>query len=194
MSKLIYVSPNHPYLTPQIARQAGISKYQFYQYLKKNNFEQINRGLYVPKDEWVDELYVLHKRYPQAVFSHDEAFYYHGLSDREAILHTLTIYSGYNARRLKAGGRCKVYTVKKDLLEIGKTTVMNDSGHELPMYNLERTICDLFRSRSSIEIQDFTTIIKAYFAHPDKDLNRLIEYAGLFRIDQVICRYLEVLL
>ena len=96
--------------------------------------------------------------------------------------------------RLKAGGRCKVYTVKKDLLETGKTTVMNDSGHELPMYNLERTICDLFRSRSSIEIQDFAAIIKSYISRPDKDLNRLMEYAGLFRVDQVIRRYLEVLL
>ena len=36
------------------------------------------------------------------VFSHDEAFYYYGLTDREPLVHTLTIYSGYNVHRLKA--------------------------------------------------------------------------------------------
>ena len=49
-----------------------------------------------------------------------EAFYYHGLTDREPFVHTLTIYSGYNAYRLIADGSCKVYTVKHELLDIGK--------------------------------------------------------------------------
>ena len=42
------------------------------------------------------------------VFSHDEAFYYYGLTDREPLVHTLTIYSGYNVHRLKEDGY-KVY-------------------------------------------------------------------------------------
>ena len=46
-----------------------------------------------------------------------EAFYYYGLTDREPLVHTLTIYSGYNAHRLKEDGY-KVYTVKKELLDV----------------------------------------------------------------------------
>ena len=32
--------------------------------------------------------YVLHQRCPKAVFSHDEAFYYHDLTDSEPMIHT----------------------------------------------------------------------------------------------------------
>ena len=137
---------------------------------------------------------MLHKRCPNAVFSHDEAFYYYGLTDREPLVHTLTIYSGYNTHRLIADGSCKVYTVKRELLNIGKTVVEDNDGNMIPMYDLERTICDLIRSRNRIEIQDFNSALKAYVARNDKDLNRLMEYAKLFRVDNVIRRYMEVLL
>ena len=156
--------------------------------------ESVSRGVYSTGSDWVDELYVLHKRCPNAVFSHDEAFYYHGLTDREPFVHTLTIYSGYNAHRLTADGSCKVYTVKRELLDVGKIIVKDNDGNMIPMYDLERTICDLMRSRSSIEAQDFNSILKTYVSRRDKDLNRLMEYAKLFRVDNVIRKYMGVLL
>ena len=59
----------------------------------------------------IHELEMLHRRCPMGVFSHDEAFYYYGLTDREPLVHTLTIYSGYNVHRLKEDGY-KVYMTK----------------------------------------------------------------------------------
>ena len=141
----------------------------------------------------IDELEMLHRRCPMGVFSHDEAFYYYGLTDREPLVHTLTIYSGYNAHRLKEDGY-KVYTVKKELLDVGKRTVKSNQGNEIPMYDLERTICDLVRSRSSIEVQDFNAVLKAYVGRKDKDLNKLMKYAKLFRVDKIVRNYMEVLL
>ena len=185
---------NCRYLTPQMAKESGVTKFKFYDYLHKNGFEKVARGIYASGDEWVDELYVIHQRCPKAVFSHDEAFYFHGLIDREPLVHTFTVYSGYNAHRLKEDGNCKVYTVKKELLDVGKTMVTNNCGNEIPMYDLERTVCDLVRSRSSVEVQDFNTALKTYLSRKDKDLNRLMEYAKLFRVYNVIRKYMEVLL
>ena len=194
MNKMTELVQGHDYLTPKIAEDSGISKFKFYKYVRENGLEPVSRGVYSTGTDWIDELYVLHKRCPNAVFSHDEAFYYYGLTDREPLVHTLTIYSGYNAHRLIADGSCKVYTVKRELLNIGKTVVRDNDGNMIPMYDLERTICDLIRSRNSIEIQDFNSALKAYVARNDKDLNRLMEYAKLFRVDNVIRRYMEVLL
>ena len=172
----------------------GISKFKFYKYVREEGLEKVSRGVYSTGADWVDDLYVLHQRCPNAVFSHDEAFYYHGLTDREPFVHTLTIYSGYNAHRLTADGNCKVYTVKRELLYVGKIIVKDNDGNMIPMYDLERTICDLMRSRSSIEVQDFNSVLKTYVSRKDKDLNRLMEYAKLFRVDNVIRRYMGVLL
>lgn len=194
MSKMTKLIQNHEYLTPKIAEKNGISKYKFYEYVRENGLEQVYRGIYSTESDWIDELYVLHQRCPNAVFSHDEAFYYHGLTDREPFIHTLTIYSGYNAHRLIADGSCKVYTVKRELLDVGKIMVKDNCGNMIPMYNLERTVCDLIRSRSNIEIQDFTAVLKTYVSRTDKDLNLLMKYAKQFRVDNVLRRYMEVLL
>lgn len=194
MSVITKLIQNHEYLTPKIAEKSGISKYKFYKYVRENGLEQVYRGIYSTESDWIDELYVLHQRCPNAVFSHDEAFYYHGLTDREPFIHTLTIYSGYNAHRLIADGSCKVYTVKRELLDVGKIMVKDNSGNMIPMYNLERTICDLIRSRAHIEIQDFTAVLKTYVSRTDKDLNLLMKYAKQFRVDNVLRRYMEVLL
>ncbi len=194
MNEMAELTKTHNYLTPRIAEESGISKFKFYKYVRDNGLEAVSRGVYSTDSVWTDELYVLHKRCPNAVFSHDEAFYYHGLTDREPFIHTLTIYSGYNAHRLIANGDCKVYTVKRELLNVGKTIVEDNDGNMVPMYDLERTICDLIRSRSSIELQDFNSALKTYISRKDKNLNRLMEYAKLFRVDNVIRRYMEVLL
>lgn len=194
MNEMTRLVQNHDYLTPRIAGKSGISKFKFYKYVHENRLEPVSRGLYSAGDNWVDELYVLHQRCPNAVFSHDEAFYYHGLADREPFVHTFTIYSGYNTHRLTADGSCKAYTVKKELLDVGKIIVRDNSGNMIPMYDLERTICDLMRSRSYIEAQDFNSALKAYVSRKDKNLNRLMEYAKLFRVDNVIRRYMGVLL
>ena len=70
------------------------------------------------------------------------------------MIHTLTVYSGYNAHRITADGRCKVYTIKKELLDIGKIIVQDNCGNDIPMYDLERTVCDLMRSRNSMRCRN----------------------------------------
>lgn len=175
------------------AIQGGIKKDEFYRFIAANHFEKAAHGIYLSPEAWEDESFVLHQRCPQAVFSHDEALFYHGLTDREPMQQTLTIYSGYNTQKLKESG-IKVFTVKKELLNVGKIIVENSYGHKIPIYDLERTICDLMRSRRYFEIQDFQTAIKTYVKRPDKDLNKLMTYAPLFRVEKRIRQYMEVLL
>ncbi len=175
------------------AIQGGIKKDEFYRFIAANHFEKAAHGIYLSPEAWKDESFVLHQRCPQAVFSHDEALFYHGLTDREPMQQTLTIYSGYNTQKLKESG-IKVFTIKKELLNVGKIEVENSYGHKIPVYDLERTICDLMRSRRYFEIQDFQTAIKTYVKRPDKDLNKLMTYAPLFRVEKRIRQYMEVLL
>ena len=104
-----------------------------------------------------------------------------------------TIYTGYGTSRMVADG-IKVFTVKKELLDIGKEIVKTSYGHDIPLYNRERTICDLIRSRNRFEIQDFQTALKTYIMGKNKNLNRLMEYAKLFHVDKKIREYMEVLL
>ncbi len=193
MTTLLQANINNVVTTKE-AKSKGLTKQRLRELVDDNKLERVGHGLYAPADAWVDELYIIHKRCSSAVFSHDEAFYHYGLIDREPMKHTLTVYSGFNAHRLKASDNVKVYSVKKELLDVGKITITDSLGNDIPMYNLERTICDALRSRNSIEAQDFNSILKTYATMPNKDLNKLMEYAKLFRVDKIARRYFEVLL
>lgn len=175
------------------AMRGGIKKDDFYRFVADNHFEKVAHGVYLSPEAWEDDAFVLHQRCPKAVFSHDEALYYHGLTDREPLQQVITIYSGYNTQKLKETG-IKVFTVKKDLLNIGKNEITNRYGHKIPVYDMERTICDLIRSRRFFEIQDFQDAIKNYVKQSDKDLNKLMSYAALFHVERRIRQYMEVLL
>ena len=171
----------------------NISKTSLYAFIKKNGLTKIAPGVYALPEVIVDETFILSKRCPNGIISHDDALYYHGLIDREPFTHSITIYTGYNPSRLSDSGY-KVYTVKKELLDVGKIIVKNNFGNEIAVYDLERTICDLFRNRSNFEIQDFNTAIKVYISKSNKDLNKLMKYAKMFKMDKIIRHYMEVLI
>ena len=67
-------------------------------------------------------------------------------------------------------------------------------GNKIKVYDLERTVCDIIRSRNSIDYQVFQDTLKNYLKRRDKNLKLLMEYAALFRVKNVLKKYLEVLL
>ncbi len=178
--------------TAQIV-QEGISKPAFYDYVCEKGYYKAGPGIYSSPDSFSDEMYILHIRFKQAVFSHESALYFHDLTDREPLNYTLTVKTGYNPSRLTENN-IKVYTVKSDLVNMGLTEMETPFGHSVPVYDLERTVCDIVRSRSHIEIQVFSDTLKRYAVRKDKDLDRLMEYASAFHIEKLLRQYMEVLL
>ena len=180
-------------LRTEQAVSAGISKPVLYNYVRSRDVERVVHGMYLSKDTWVDAMYLLHLRFSQVVFSHDTALFFHDLTDREPLQYTVTVKTGYNPTKLKEEG-VQVFTIKAELHEVGLITMQTPFGHEVPVYDMERTICDLLRSRNHIEMQTFQGALKAYARRKDKDLRTLMRYAKLFRVEKILRQYLEVLL
>ena len=172
---------------------SGIVKPIFYEYVKEKNLQQVAHGIYVSEDAWVDAMFLLHLRCNQAVFSHESALFFHDLTDREPSKYSVTVRRGYSPTRLKAEG-LSVYTMKPELFDVGLSSGQTPFGHTVPVYDMERTICDLLRSRSRIEIQTFQGALKAYARRKDKNLRALMQYAGMFKAEKILRQYLEVLL
>lgn len=76
----------------------------------------------------------------------------------------------------------------------GIVEAQSPSGHSVRTYNAERTICDLFRSRSNIEIQDLQEAVKTYIRRKEKNIPLLLRYAKAFSVEKIVRQYLEVLL
>ena len=175
------------------ALKAGISKPAFYAYVKEQGLEKVAHGVYVSPDAWIDPMYLLSLRCGQAVFSHETALFFHDLTDREPIRYSITLKTGYNPSKLQADG-FQVYTIKSNLHGIGVITSETPFGHQVPVYDMERTICDLLRSRNDIDIQVFRDALRGYGRRKEKDLRKLMRYAGIFHVEKQLRPYLEVLL
>ncbi len=172
---------------------AGISKPYFAEYVKKHNLERVSHGVYVSMDAWMDHMYLLQLRYGQAIFSHETALFLYDLTDREPIQYAVTVKTGYNTTKL-LNANAKVYTIRKDLYELGATETASSFGHVVRVYNKERTVCDIVRSRSRVEMQTFQDALKLYSRSKDKNLRQLMEYASVFHIERIMNQYMEVLL
>ncbi len=178
--------------TSQVINE-GIPKQTFYMYARNRELEQVAHGIYVTKEAWVDSMYILHLRCEQAVFSHDTALLFHDLTDREPMQYAVTVKTGYNPSKLKNEG-IQVYSIKKELHDLGLIRMKTSFGHEVYVYDMERTICDLIRSRSTIESQVFQDALKQYAKKKDKDLRTLMKYAKELHVENILRQYLEVLL
>lgn len=187
------IQENNGFLKTSDAVAEGISRTVFGDFVRKQGLERVAHGLYMSRDAWEDGMFVIQVRYPKAVFSHETALYLLNLANREPAPLSLTLKTGTNTAGLSKQG-IKVYKIKEELFGDGIVEVRSPSGHTVRTYNAERTICDLFRSRRNIEVQDLQDAIKAYVLLKEKNIPLLMRYAKAFSIEKMIRPYLEVLL
>lgn len=175
------------------AAEHGVSKAMLSKLCGQGMIERVARGQYVLPDAMEDELLSICKRSDNLIFSHETALFLHGISDRTPFVHAITVPSN----RAPSPGlkqQCKVYYVKRELFDLGRCTAKTPAGNDVPAYDLDRTVCDVLRSRSRVGTETLLAALKLYAADPRKDLNRLSSYASAFHIENVLRQYLEMLL
>ena len=194
IDKLTAIAQEHGgIIETKIAAERGISKAILYKLCRDNRIYRVVQGQYILPGDMQDELLAISNRSERIVFSHETALFLHGISDRTPFEHTITVPSDYTpSASIKS--ECKVYYIKPELFELGKTTLKTPAGNGVPTYDLERTICDVIRSRNKLGTETFLAALKLYAASPKKDLNKLNSYAKQMRIVNVLRQYLEVLL
>ena len=194
MSELAAIAKMHGgIIETRKAAEHGISKAMLYKLCKEEKIYRIVKGQYILPDDMQDELLSISKRSRNIIFSHETALFLHGISDRTPFEHTVTAPSDrIPSAAIKS--ECKVYYIKPELFELGKTSLRTPAGNEVPAYDLERTICGVIRGRNKLGTETFLAALKLYAASPKKDLNKLYAYATKMRVANILRQYLEVLL
>ena len=113
--------------------------------------------------------------------------------EREPKYTSVTVKAGYNATHLRNKG-IRIYQIKADVAELGAIDVQTSLGNTVRAYDMERTICDILRHKSSMDMQIFQYAMKEYMASNQKNLNHLMVYAKKFQIDDAMRIYTEVML
>lgn len=176
-----------------MAMKAGLHKQQLSTLVKAGILERASRGIYVNSDGLDDRLYWMQQRAKKIVYSHETALFLHRMTSRTPDSYSITVPSSYKASTALRN-YCKIYYIKQSFFNLGTTKKPSGMGNTIITYNLERTLCDIIRSRNKIDGQIVIEAVKNYARFKNKDLNRLYKYAGKFGVKKILNQYLEVLL
>ena len=67
------------------------------------------------------------------------------------------------------------------------------AGHKLRIYDIERSVCDVVRFRNKVGMDVMTEVLRAYLSRKDRNIARLMEYAGKMRMGTIMAHYLNVM-
>ena len=185
---------NNGLITSLEAKSKGIDNKILQRMEKLGQIERVEHGLYMDSNQMEDEYYLSQYRCKKGIFSHETALYFHELADRTPFQIMITIPSGYNTRLLKEKNKYKFFYVAKNLHTIGKITMKTPYGNEVYVYDKERTICDCLKKKEQLDSDLVNDAVRRYLKTPGSDYAKLIKYAELFNIKELVRKYMEVLI
>lgn len=181
---------NNGYITSRELDNFGIHRMYLNTMWKKGIVEKVANGIYIDSNKIEDTYYVFNLSMPNTIFSHMTALYFHGLSIKAPDdKYDITVRKTYNSKHLK---NHEVFYVQDDIYELGLTEAETPMGNKVRVYDIERCICDIIRSKNRMDSEHVKYSIREYIKKKDKDLIKLSKYADRMGIKKEVMDFVEV--
>ena len=157
----------------------------------KGIIKKVASGIYIDTKRNEDYYYIFCLIMPNVIFSHMTALYFHGLSLKEPNgVYDITVKRNYNSIHLR---KRNVFYVDNDIYELGLIEIETPMGNKIKVYDIERCICDIIRSKNRMDFNLVKSCVKKYIKRKDKDFVKLYLYAEKFGIKKVVMNYIDLL-
>lgn len=181
---------NNGYVTSKELSNLGIHRMYLNTMWKKGIVEKVANGIYIDSNKIEDSYYVFSLSMPNTIFSHMTALYFHGLSIKAPDdKYDITVRKTYNSKHLK---KHHVFYVPDDIYELGLTETETPMGNRVRVYDIERCICDIIKSKNRMDSEFVKYSIREYIKRKDKDLIKLSKYAEKMGIKKEVMDFMEV--
>lgn len=181
------------YLTTKEARKNGLTNKTLRRMADQGLIERVAHGLYVSADVFPDPFFIAQYRCPKGIFSNETALFLHDLSDRNPLRLMMTIPSGWNTKLLTDSGTLFFYGSPLKM-GLGVCEIETPYGMKVRAYDVERTLCDCLKNIDKLDRDLVLTALKRYVKSRDRDSAKLLEYATVLKIRDIVYRYVEVLI
>jgi len=173
----------------------GISRYSLYKMRDNGTVEQVSRGIYrlveLPPISNPD-LVTVSLRYPNAVICLISALSYHGITTQ--IPHEVSVAVPRRARMPSLDSPpVHAYKFSDEAFTTGIERHQID-GVSVQIYSPEKTLADCFKYRNKLGMDVVLEALKFYRAQKQFNLNTLLKYARVCRVEKVMKPYLEAIL
>lgn len=158
------------------------SDYEIKKLIKEGKLFKVEKGIYSDSNN-VNYLEILTKKYPNAVFTMDSAFYYHNLTDVIPDKEHLALRR--NSTKIN-DDKIKVIYYQDNLFEIGKST-LKVNNINIQIYDKERMLIELIRNRKSLGFDYYKEIINNYREIRETlSTKKIAEYISKFSIEDYL--------
>ena len=182
---------NNGYITSKELDMFDIHRMYLSIMRNKGIIEKVSPGIYIASNKIEDTYYVFSLSMPNVIFSHMTALYFHGLSIKAPNdVYDITVKRSYNSAHLR---KHNVFYVDNDIYELGITEIETPMGNKVKIYDVERCICDIIRSKNRIDSDQIKHSIREYIKRKDKDLVKLSLYAEKLGIKEVVMDYIGMI-
>ena len=153
------------------------STYQLNKLIKNKKLFKIENGLYSDQ-EFVNPLEIIIKKYPNAIFTSDSAYYYYDLTD--VIPDYFYLATKRTDSRISDKNIKQVF-IPNELFELGKTQIEVENI-KINIYDEERMLVELIRKKNIIPFDYYKEIITSYRKKIDKlDIYKIQEYISHYK-------------
>lgn len=188
-----YLNKNGGQITAKGANSMGVSSRILRNMYAHGQLERLAPGVYIDPLEFGDDIAALQYSLSKGIFFKDTALFLYGMIDRTPSTYEMNFPLPY-AYSTKKDAPIKIYRQKKELYEIGMTTTKTPGGHLVNVYDVERTLCDIIRTRDRSDAETIKQAMNSYARQKKKNLRQLMAYARIFKVEDEIRKYMEVLL
>jgi predicted transcriptional regulator of viral defense system len=175
--------------------EAGIHTSYLYQLVDNNTIERIKRGLYHwNNDEFSnrEELVKISKIVPKGVVCLLSALDYYDVTTQNPWEYYIAIYRRDHKPVLPDYPPIRIFYFSRQQFEAGLEEV-KINNNIIQIYNLEKTLCDCLRLRNKIGMDVVKEALKEYVTRQDRNISKLLEYAEITNVQNLMQKYLEVL-
>lgn len=178
------MNTNNGMLSTRMIEPLNISR-QYLSIMENNNdIEKVSRGIYLSPNAFEDSYFSFQQKYKKAIFSHMNALYFYGMTEEFPYNYTVTVPQSYHVDTVNE--KCNVFYVSDDIYELGIVEIETPNGNKVRVYDKERCICDIIRSKGRMDSEQVKKTIKQYMQSRDKDIAKLSEYSKNMGINKKV--------
>ena len=170
----------------------SINKYHLLKLVETGEVKRLKHGIYKLTDYQINEYYEIINLVPSGIICLFSAWNYYELTTY--IPHEFHVAIGKKSKvKLPDYPPIKLYYWDNNSLQTGINTIKTDNFN-IQIYDIEKSVCDAVKFRNKIGKDILNEILTEYLKRKNRNLDLLIKYSKVLRVEKILKNYLDVLL
>ena len=182
---------NGGYITANQAKAVNrTTYYKVLELVRNGDLVRIRPGVYLLPDEMAKTMIDVEKVIPGGVLCMYSAWSHYELTTQIPSEYYIAIARNRKVRTPEYPP-ITIYRWDEVAYETGITHTVIE-GIDVPIYDIEKSVCDAIKHRNKIGIDVSSEILKNYLNRKTRDIDKLMKYAKIMRVASTMKKYLEI--